>query len=67
MASKKAASVNGDLEAFISDMMKDARDPAKNFTLKDKLEVANVALKLEVIKARVKDDTFGAGFEDDDE
>jgi hypothetical protein len=68
MAKKAQKGVNPDLDAFISDLMKNAKEDTE-MSLLDKLRIVDRALNLEKIKAKITDDDWGAGFQapDDDE
>ena len=58
--------VNKDLEAFISGLMKSAASDTK-MPLDDKLKIADRALKLEAMKQKIANSSMGAAFGDEDE
>ena len=69
MSRKKDKGINPELEAAITDLLKQVMaDP--NATINDKMRVADRALKLEALKLKMSDDEWGSGFlgleEDDD-
>lgn len=66
MAKKQQKGVNPDLDAFISDLMKDAKEDTE-MSLLDKLRIVDRALNLEKIKAKITDDDWGAGFQTPDD
>lgn len=68
MPKKPPKGVNPDLDSFISDMLKEAKDDAE-MSLLDKLRIVDRALNLEKIKAKITDDDWGTGFNapDDEE
>lgn len=68
MAKKQQKGVNPDLDSFISELMKAAKDDSE-MSLLDKLRIVDRALNLEKIKAKITDDDFGSGFHapDDEE
>ena len=65
---KKAASTLDALEAFLVKMMDQADagyadgDP---MSLTDKMKIADRVLKLEALKAKMDDSTFGSAFDDE--
>jgi hypothetical protein len=62
MAKKAPKGVNPDLDSFITELMKSAKDDAE-MKLIDKLRIVDRALNLEKIKAKITDDDWGAGFQ----
>jgi len=60
-ARKPAKGINPDLEKFISELMKKAKDD-DSMNLLDKLRIADRALSLEKIKQKISDDEWGSGF-----
>ena len=66
MAKKAQKGVNPDLDSFISELMKSAKDD-NEMSLLDKLRIVDRALNLEKIKAKITDDDWGAGFQTPDE
>jgi len=67
MTAKKKAGLSPELEKAIASLLKKIMaDP--DATLTDKCKVVDRALKLEALKQKVQDDSYGRGFfEDDDE
>ena len=57
--------VSKDFEAFVADLMKHARK--KDTPLEDQLKIVDRALKLEVLKMKLKNSSMGAAFDDDEE
>lgn len=57
--------INKDLEKAISDMLKEAMKAGSDYSVTDKMKVIDRALKLEQIKQKMDDATFGSGFNDD--
>lgn len=58
--------INPDLEKAIKDMLKEVTKKGADITLKDKLSVIDRALKLEAIRAKLDDQDWGAGLNDED-
>jgi hypothetical protein len=61
MKDKKSKGINPDLEKFITELMKDARND-KEMKLLDKLRIVDRGLALEKIKQKISDDEWGSGF-----
>lgn len=53
------------LEKAISAMLKEAMAPGSDYSVTDKMKVIDRSLKLEQIKQKMDDATFGSGFTDD--
>lgn len=62
---KPKKGINEDLEKAISDMLKEAMKAGSDYSVTDKMKVIDRALKLEQIKQKMDDATFGSGFKDD--
>ena len=56
--------VSADLEAFVAALMKQARQ--KDTPLEDQLKIVDRALKLEVLKAKLRNSAMGSAFGDDE-
>jgi hypothetical protein len=67
--SAKPAKVNAELENLIADELRNAKrkntDGSYVMSLTDRMKIIDRALKMEGIKAKVTDDTYGSGFKDD--
>jgi len=61
--------VNAQLDKAVADLLKEVTkghdQDGKPYTLTDKCKVIDRALKLEGLKASLKDEKWGAGFADD--
>jgi hypothetical protein len=66
MASSKPKGVDPQLEKAISTLLKQVMSD-KEATLSDKMKVIDRSLKLEQVKQKFDDASFGLGFEDEDE
>jgi hypothetical protein len=66
MASKKKSGVDPELEKAISKLLKQVMTDS-TATLNDKTKVIDRALKLEAVKQKFDDSSFGLGFEDEEE
>jgi len=66
MASKKKSGVDPELERAISKLLKQVMTDS-TATLNDKTKVIDRALKLEAVKQKFDDSSFGLGFEDEEE
>jgi len=66
MAAKKGSSVNIDLEKSISKLLKEVMTSTEA-TLTDKMKVIDRAIKLEALKQKVQDDSYGRGFFNNDD
>lgn len=65
MSKKDASSKTLDaLEAFLVKMMKEANTLNSDMSLTDKMKIADRVLKLEALKAKMDDSTFGSAFVD---
>lgn len=66
---KKAANTLEALEEFLVKMMKEADAgyaAGEPMSLTDKMKIADRVLKLEALKAKMDDSTFGSAFDDED-
>jgi hypothetical protein len=66
MASSKPKGVDPQLEKAISKLLQHVMGD-KEATLSDKMKVIDRALKLEQVKQKFDDASFGLGFEDEDD
>jgi len=57
---KKPTGINPDLEKAISDLLRQVMSDSET-TLTDKAKIIDRALKLEAIRLKVQDDSWGAG------
>ena len=58
----KTSSINPELEKLIKGMLKSAADD-KEMVLDDKLAIIDRAMKLEQLKAKIQDDSFGKDYD----
>lgn len=65
-AERKPKGIDPDLQKAIQKMLKDVMKDA-TATLTDKCKIVDRALKLEMLKQKMSDDTYGSGFFNDDE
>jgi len=65
MVTRKKQGVDPELEKSIAKLLKQVTTD-KETSLTDKLRVIDRALKLEQVKQKFDDSSFGLGFEDDD-
>jgi hypothetical protein len=65
MASKKKAGIDPTLEKAIGKLLKEVM-ASTEATITDKMKVIDRALKLEAIKQKMGDDTYGSGFFSED-
>ncbi len=61
MTKAKSKGINKELDDFINDLMKKAKDD-KDLSLLDKLRIADRAINLEKIKQKISDEEWGSGF-----
>jgi len=66
MVTRKKNGVDPELEKSISKLLKQVMTD-KEATLTDKMKVIDRALKLEQVKQKFDDASFGLGFDDEDE
>jgi len=66
MASKKPQGVYPELEKAVKKLLKEIMAD-KDASLTDKMRVVDRALKLETVKAKFDDASFGVGFDDEEE
>jgi hypothetical protein len=59
----KTSSINPALEKFIKHMLDEAVKPSSDISLEDKLKIIDRALKLEQLKAKIQDDSFGKDYD----
>lgn len=65
---KKEATLLDDLEDFLKKMMKQAdagMSEGEPMSLTDKMKIADRVLKLEALKAKMDDSTFGSAFDEE--
>ena len=65
MVTRKKQGVDPELEKAVAKLLKQVTTD-KDTSLTDKLRVIDRALKLEQVKQKFDDSSFGLGFEDDD-
>jgi hypothetical protein len=65
MATRKKQGVDPELEKAVAKLLKQVTTD-KDTSLTDKLRVIDRALKLEQVKQKFDDSSFGLGFEEDD-
>jgi hypothetical protein len=65
MVTRKKQGVDPELEKAVAKLLKQVTTD-KETSLTDKLRVIDRALKLEQVKQKFDDSSFGLGFEDDD-
>lgn len=71
MTDPKEKSLIDEIEQALRKMLKEVMSKAKNdsgevYTLTDKMKVADRLLKLAAVKAKMDDDEWGSGFQDDE-
>jgi glycerol-3-phosphate O-acyltransferase len=59
----KPSNINHDLEKLLNAMLKDAAGKDSTVPLEDKLKIIDRALKLEQLKAKIQDDSFGKDYD----
>lgn len=65
---KKTPSINPELEKAVESLLKEVMSPKSTADTETKLKVLDRAMKLEALKAKLKDDEWGAGlFENGDD
>lgn len=72
MAAKPEKTLNPDLvnavNKLLKEVLKDPSDPDKQqYSLTDKMKVLDRALALEKIKQKIEDDSWGSGFDQEEE
>jgi hypothetical protein len=59
--------INSDLETLLNALLKDAASDDTTLTFEEKLQVVDRGIKLEMFKAKIKDDEFGRDFDAGDD
>lgn len=67
LMAKKESGVNPELEKALNNLMKEAFAKNSTMSLMDKMRIVDRSLKLEMLKAKMKDDGFGSGFSEDED
>ena len=57
--------VNENLVALVDSLMQKATSAKSALTLDEKLSIVDRALKLEMLKAKVQDEGYGSGFDEE--
>jgi len=69
MATQKSSKVNPELEKLLAELLKEAKSkgtlekPAMSLT--DKMKIIDRVIKVEAIKAKMSEDSYGSGFSDE--
>lgn len=61
MAAAKNKGISADLDKFISELLKKAKDD-ESLSLLDKLRIADRAIAIEKIKQKISDEEWGSSF-----
>ena len=64
---ESGSKISPQLTKMITDLMTEVMKPQGNYSLTDKVKVADRGLKLEAIKAKLDDSGYGTQFTDDDD